>query len=516
MNAMSAAAVHLGAIRAAQREWGARRVGERLRVLRRLRGEMAESAGALAASVPTRHPGSLCRGQADTLVAEVLPLIEACRFLEREAAFILASRHESTHARPFWLSGVSVETSRVPLGLVLMIGPANYPLFLPGAQVLAALAAGNAVLWKPAPGGEAAAQALRLMLLAAGLDPGLLTVLGTQPEAAQAAIAAGVDKVFLTGSAATGKSVMQALAETLTPSVMELSGCDAVFVLEGADLARAVDAIVFGLRFNGSATCMAPRQIFVADTVADSFLPLLAEAAAQLPPVPVPQATRMLLNDLVDEATLYGASVLLNGAGEDAGLRATLLHRTTPEMRITQTDIFAPVASLMEFDTLEHAAAAHAECRYALTAAIFGPPREAEALAARLQCGTVLVNDLIVGTADPRVSFGGRRGERLWQLPWARRPARNDGGEDGDPAAQHQPRALPADHGRARRAVLGLHRGRPREQLGQTLEGPAAAAHGSIEIHQIDYGEQHAHCSDRIGPGRAGGSGNPGCARVPG
>jgi aldehyde dehydrogenase (NAD+) len=189
---------------------------------------------------------------------------------------------------------------------------------------------------------------------------------------------------------------------------MELSGCDAVFVLDHADLARAVDAIAFGLRINGSATCMAPRRIFVSASMADAFAPMLVEALASMPPVHVPGGTRDLLQDLVDEATLYGGTILLNGLGEESGVSATVIANATPDMRVTQTDIFAPVLSLLTFHSIDEALAAHALCPYALTAAIFGPAREADALAARLRTGTVLVNDLIVSTADPRASFGGR------------------------------------------------------------------------------------------------------------
>ena len=207
--------------------------------------------------------GALHRTVADTLVSEVLPLAEACRFLEREARWILAPQRLSTHTRPFWLRRVTAETRREPLGVVLIIAPANYPLFLPGVQALQALAAGNAVLWKPAPGGMAAAEALRDVLVGCGLDPALLQLLDESPQAAADAIAAGVDKVFLTGSAATGTAVLSQLAAHCTPAVMELSGCDAVFVLPGAAVDRAAAALAFGLRFNGSATCMAPRRLFL-------------------------------------------------------------------------------------------------------------------------------------------------------------------------------------------------------------------------------------------------------------
>ena len=176
--------------------------------------------------------------------------------------------------------------------MVLIIAPANYPLFLPGVQALQALAAGNAVLWKPAVGGTAPAEALRDVLVGCGLDPALLQVLGESPQAADDAIAAGVDKVFLTGSAATGTAVLTQLAAHRTPAVMELSGCDAVFVLPGAAIDRVAAAVAFGLRLNGSATCMAPRRLFL---VGDhpGLVPAMLDSFKALPAVALPRAPRL-------------------------------------------------------------------------------------------------------------------------------------------------------------------------------------------------------------------------------
>src|ERR1700678_4239521 len=197
----------LGHARAAQRRWAQTTLRGRLAILRRARHRIAAMAVQIARSVPRSvlndQPGALHRTVADTLVSEVLPLAEACRFLEREARWILADQRLSTHTRPFWLRQVTAETRREPLGVALIIAPANYPLFLPGVQALQALAAGNAVLWKPAAGGTAAAGALRDVLVGCGLDPALLQLLGDPPQSAADAIADGVDKVFLTGSAAT-------------------------------------------------------------------------------------------------------------------------------------------------------------------------------------------------------------------------------------------------------------------------------------------------------------------------
>ncbi len=407
----------VAAAREAQQRWSLLTVRERLVSVRRLRKEIASGAEALALAVPLDLPGSLHRSPADTLVAEVLPLLEACRFLEREAEFILASRVEGTTSRPVWLGGVSVETRRDPMGVVLVIGPGNYPLFLPGVQVLQALVAGNAVLWKPAPGGASAAYAFQRMLVACGLDQALVTVIGTEAGRATAAIRTGVDKVVLTGSARTGRAVLHEAAKMLTPAVMELSGCDAVFVLDGAvaskkDLDRVVGAVTFGLRLNGSATCMAPRRLFVTDTVANTLIAPLTASLGELARVPVTAQTRSLLSELIDEATLYGAKIVLNGLqpeGEARGVGATLLTGVTPEMRIAQTDIFAPVLSVLRVEDEEGAIAAHNAGSYGLTAAVFGPVKQAERLAARLQVGTVLINDMIVATADPRASFGGRK-----------------------------------------------------------------------------------------------------------
>jgi acyl-CoA reductase-like NAD-dependent aldehyde dehydrogenase len=398
--------VSLGEARTAQHIWGQRSLRQRLALLRRARHRIAANAEEIARSVPCNQAGALHRSLADTLVSEVLPLVEACRFLEREAAWILAPQRLSSHNRPFWLRRVTVETRREPLGVVLILAPANYPLFLPGAQALQALAAGNAVLWKPAVGGMAAAQALRDILLACGLDPALLQLLDESPRAGSHAIAAGVDKVFLTGSAATGATVLHQLAGQLTPAVMELSGCDAVFVLPGADLDRTVAALTFGLRLNGSATCMAPRRLFL---VGDHphLLPALLEQCKGLAPVVLPAHTHVELADLLDEARRLGGAVVMDETVD--GLRYAVISHATPEMRIAQSDIFAPVLSIFHVPDAEAAIAAHAPCPYALTAAIFGPEPQARSLAERLPVGTVLLNDLIVATADPRVSFGGRR-----------------------------------------------------------------------------------------------------------
>lgn len=335
------------AAREAQAVWAARPVAERLWTLRALRHRLAFRALELVGAA--RGAGD--RSEAEILSSEVIPLADACRFLEREAEHILAPRRPGSQGRPFWLSGVEAEVRREPLGLVLVVAPSNYPLFLPGVQVLQALAAGNAVLWKPGQGGTSAARIFAQLAGEAGLDSRLLTVLPEDPEAVRGALAAGVDKVLLTGSASTGRKVLAELASRLVPATMELSGCDALFVLPGADLDRVARAVRFGLVLNGGATCIAPRRVFVPHSLATRLGERIAALIAELP---------------------------------------------------------APRISFMPVSGPDEALAAAALCPYALGASVFGPEEEAFAFASRVRAGVVVVNDVIVPTADPRLPFGGR------------------------------------------------------------------------------------------------------------
>ena len=393
--------------REAQKIWAAMPVKQRLRVLKRARHRMAAEAEQFIQDISP----DLVRRPADTLAAEVLPVLAASEFLEREAMYILRPKHLGRRGLPLWLWGVQSEIQRVPLGVVLIIGAGNYPLLLAGSQALQGLAAGNAVVWKPGTGGRDIAVRLARILAQAGLPDGLLVVTDESPEAAERVIASGVDKVFFTGSAATGRIVMRQLAETLTPSVMELSGCDAVFALDGADLDRVADAVAFGVRLNGSATCMASRRLFASRATITALLPLLKTKLRDAPEVPLSARPRRLLDEIMADAKAKGATIrcLEQTSDPHSKLPVTLIEGATPDMLAMKADIFAPVLSVCAAENEAAALAAYTQCPYALTAAVFGPERQAIALAAKLEAGSVLVNDLIAPTVDPRVPFGGRR-----------------------------------------------------------------------------------------------------------
>ena len=326
----------------AQSVWSQTTIPDRLKIIRRLRHLIAENASSLAAAAAAVSDRPL----AEKLVSEVLPLADACRWLERNACRVLAPQRQGNGGRPFWLQGISLEIQRQPFGKVLVIGPGNYPLFLPAVHALQALVAGNSVQLKPAPGTRHVAQAFARLAVSAGLNPELLTILPESVEAARCAIDSGVDKVVFTGSSENGRDVLAHLAETNTPSVMELSGEDPVLVLADADLDLVVRSLTFGTGLNNGETCIAPRRLIVVESIAETLLTRMKKTRLPVERVPNLEAGVALINqaDFALGASIFSADISL-----------------------------------------------------------------AKMAASRIQNGVVIINDLIAPTADPRLPFGGAR-----------------------------------------------------------------------------------------------------------
>ena len=385
-----------------QQGWASVPLPRRLGVLKRARHAMAQMPDAFAAAISS----ALQRTPADTLASELLPLLDACKFLEENAEAILRPRTLGTKGRPLWLASVFAEVRRDPLGHVAVIGPANFPLFLPGVQVLQALAAGNAVTWKPGAGGRRVADLVAGALRDAGLPSGVLAITDDSVDAGYRILSEGADKVAFTGSREAGKDVLSQLADTATPAIMELSGADAIIVLPSADLERVAKAVAFGLRLNGAAVCMSPRRLLALGNTMAALRPLLVRELAAVAPVALPDTTAQRLELLLRQAKGRGATLL--GEFHPSAQRPLLVDSALPTMDIAHADLFAPVLSLMTVSTVPKFPDVYAECPYSLTVAIFGEEKSALATGRDLRAGTVLINDLIVPTADPRVPFGGR------------------------------------------------------------------------------------------------------------
>jgi acyl-CoA reductase-like NAD-dependent aldehyde dehydrogenase len=391
------------AVRAPVSAWNAVPLAERIAVVSRLRRALARDPEPLVRSLrlPTRA------SDAESLASEIVPLADAVRFLEREAPALLATRRLGRRGRPGWLRGVDVEVERVPHGRVLVIGPSNYPLFLPGVQSLQALVAGNDVWWKPGRGGTGAAAALAGLLRDAGLPEGALRILPEDEAEAVQAIEHHADLVVLTGSVDTARAVLARCAARPVPAIVEASGCDAVFVLDGADPARVADALAFGLRWNGGATCIAPRRVFVPGRMVRELERALLRRIETTEPAAVDPRAAARGIEWAMEAVAEGASVVHGDLRPRQRMRPLVLSNARPGMRLLREDLFAPILALVPVESAEEALAADGLCPFALGASVFGPRDLARPFARRVRAGTVTVHDLIVPTADPRVAFGG-------------------------------------------------------------------------------------------------------------
>ena len=330
-------------VRAAQLVWARKDIRQRLQIVKRLRRLMAGHAEVLGAIVAAVR----YRPIEEKLISEILPLADACKFLERESAKILAPQKFGRRGRPLWLFDCEFEIQRQPFGVVLVVGPKNYPLFLPAVHALQALVAGNAVLIKPAPGTDSVSAAFVSLAREAGIDQSLLVLLPEDEQNVDDAIRAGVDKVVFTGSSKNGRGLLEKLAATNTPAVMELSGEDAVIVLADADTDLVVRALIFGTQLNGGETCIAPRRLIVEESVANELSARCSAAG---------------VSNIHWQQVRDAETALMFANASDYGLGASIFSRDVTKAR---------------------------------------------QLAARLKTGFVTINDLIVPTADPRMPFGG-------------------------------------------------------------------------------------------------------------
>jgi acyl-CoA reductase-like NAD-dependent aldehyde dehydrogenase len=299
--------------------------------------------------------------------------------------------------------------------VVGIISTWNYPLFLNGVQIAQALTAGNGVVWKPSEVAPASATVLLELLGRAGFSDGLVQTLPATREAGQELLEADIDHVVFTGSAATGRVIAETLGRRLISSTLELSGCDAMFVLDDADVNLAARSAWFGATTNRGQTCIAVRRALVHRSLYPAFTKTLQSLAANAPPLPLAlpaqarQAERLVRDAVAEGARLLPSPGAANTNGPADGFAPAVVVDARPEMALWREASFAPLLAVMPFDSVEEALQSDAQCPYGLSASVFTRnPARAARLADRLRTGVVTVNDVIVPTAHPAAPFGGR------------------------------------------------------------------------------------------------------------
>lgn len=305
----------------------------------------------------------------------------------------------------------------LPFGVVGVIGPWNYPAFTPMGSIAYALAAGNAVVFKPSeltPGvGEWLAASFADVVPEAPVF-GVVTGYG---ETGAALCESGVDKVAFTGSTATAKKVMAACAGTLTPVLMECGGKDALIVDADADLRAAAEAAVWGGMSNAGQTCIGVERVYVAESVADRFIELVTERAtrlrpggeptAHLGPITMPAQVDVIRGH-VHDALDGGARALVGGkhSVRPPFVEPVVLTDVPADAPAVTDETFGPTLVIERVRDADEAVDHANSSRYGLGAAVFSRAR-GEEIARRLRVGMVSVNSVISFAAIPALPFGG-------------------------------------------------------------------------------------------------------------
>jgi acyl-CoA reductase-like NAD-dependent aldehyde dehydrogenase len=415
---MSPFTSELSAARAAQQPWSRLPVRERLRPIRRLRALLVERADDIIAAIHA----DISRPAVEVIGSELLPTAAALKFLEKRAARVLAPQTISSRLRPTWLLGCRDAIHRRPWGAVGIIGTWNYPVFLNVVQIAQALVAGNAVLWKPSENAPRTADRTHSLFLEAGFPRDLIQKLPATREAGPQLAEADVDYVVFTGSDAVGRKLATKLGERLVPSTLELSGCDAMFVLADANLELAAKAAWFGVTLNRGQTCIAVRRICVQRVRYAEFVVKMRAFVANAAPMSlVTEGQRTQAERLIADAVSRGASVLANPERERRGvgvtpsltlrvrLAPTLLTDVHPAALICTEACFAPLAAVVPFESLDDIELLAKGSPLGLGASIFtADTAKARELAARIPAGSVSINDVLAPTAHPATPFGGR------------------------------------------------------------------------------------------------------------
>ena len=298
-----------------------------------------------------------------------------------------------------------------PLGVVVVVMPWNWPPIHTAEFVIPALATGNAVVLKPAP--ETPLSSLRMADLAMDhLPPGVFNVVtgGAEPGAALTGHA-DIDKIAFTGNSQTGVRIMEAAAENITPTMLELGGKNPAVVFPDADMEKTVSGLIYNAFYNSGQACTNPERILVHEEVYDEFVTEYGERVnniivgdgsderTEVGPQ-ITEAKRESVAEYIDRAVEDGAMVAgqaqlpeAPGLGDGFYSPPTALVDVTPEMEIVCEEVFGPVVSVLPFADETEAIEMANDTEYGLAASVWtGGVNRAHRVANEINAGIMTVN----------------------------------------------------------------------------------------------------------------------------
>lgn len=400
----------LNQARAAQKEWAKLDGKSRATALHRLADAMAAATAGPAAELMTREMGKPFTESVGELL-NVAPIFRYFAELARDdGGFVAAPTSPGSLQYARWY----------PYGVTAHIVPYNFPIILMAFTVAASLAAGNAVVIKPAP--ATSLSTLAFLEHFKVLPVGLVACVTGGVETAKALINDDrIGAVAFTGSVEAGRDVAAACGRLLKPCVIEAGGSDPLIVMDSADPDVAAAAAVTGAFHLSGQICTSIERIFVHDKVHDAFVNAMVARTRALRIGPglrnveigplVSEAARAKVMRLVDQAVTQGARIACGGRvppNFNTGwfYEPTILTDVTPAMDLMQAEMFGPVAPIIRIHDFDEAIRLANASRFGLGAAIFTAKLD-EAMAAvdRIEAGMVWVNN-VLGDNDA-LPFGG-------------------------------------------------------------------------------------------------------------
>jgi RHH-type proline utilization regulon transcriptional repressor/proline dehydrogenase/delta 1-pyrroline-5-carboxylate dehydrogenase len=405
--------------RAAQPAWGALPARDRAAVLVRMAAIFRTRRFELAAWEVYECGKPWAEADAD--VAEA---IDFCEFYAREIIRLSEPRHRD-------VPGEANVTERLPRGVAVIIPPWNFPLAIPTGMTVAALAAGNAAILKPAEQSPVIAWHLARALLDAGLPPGVLAFLSGVGEEVGAALVRhpGVDIIAFTGSRDVGLLINRQGAETppgqdhVKRVIAEMGGKNAIILDDDADLDEAVVGVIHSAFGYAGQKCSACSRVIAMEDIHDAFLARLVEAAraVKVGPADDPETLVGPLIDadarrrILDYQRLAATEGRIVYQGDPGPLAAQgyfvgpiIVADVAPGARIAQDEIFGPVLAVLRAKDLDDALLIANGTPYALTGGVFSrSPANIEKVRRSFRVGNLYINRGITGALVDRQPFGG-------------------------------------------------------------------------------------------------------------
>jgi aldehyde dehydrogenase (NAD+) len=316
---------------------------------------------------------------------------------------------------------------RVPVGVVGLITPWNFPMAIPSWKLFPALVCGNTCVIKPASDTPLSVYNLVQTLVDAGLPPGVVNIVSGSGSIAGAALVEHPDvrAISFTGSSSVGSLVAQRAAAAFKPVSLEMGGKNAQIVLDDANLELALDGALWGAFGTTGQRCTATSRILLQKGIAEKFtaefvaramklkvgdgLDETVEVGPQVNPSQLETSAKYLEIALAEGAKLLTGGHALTGGAFAHGtfFEPTVLGGVTPEMRIAREEVFGPVVSLMEFETFEQVIEIANSIDYGLSTALYTKDVNRAFTAIRdLEAGITYINAPTIG-AEVHLPFGG-------------------------------------------------------------------------------------------------------------